>query len=69
MISLAQYNLAHSANGIGAPCRNGIACPRCSAELWDSSPMLSLTSFPSQKNVHCDACGFRGFRVDGPVRP
>jgi hypothetical protein len=43
--------------------RNGVACPKCGCELWDTNPMLLLTSNPPQKNVHCTACGYVGYRV------
>lgn len=43
--------------------RNGIACPQCGAEMLDSSSMTMLMSFPPQKNVHCAACGYSGYRV------
>lgn len=49
-------------NGIAAH-PNGIACPECGKPLWDSSPSLTLTSNPPQKNVHCPACNYRGYRV------
>lgn len=45
------------------PHANGIACPECGAELWDSSPMTVLASNPPQKNVHCPECSYRGYRV------
>ena len=45
------------------PVKNGIACPKCSDELLDSSPLVTLTSWPPQKNVHCDNCGYAGYRV------
>ena len=45
------------------PHPNGIKCPECPDELWDSNPMLTLTSNPPQKNVHCPNCGYRGFRL------
>lgn len=45
------------------PHANGIACPNCDEELWDSNPMEILTSMPPQKNVHCPNCGYRGYRV------
>lgn len=45
------------------PHPNGIECPKCKAELWDSAPMCLLTSNPPQKNVHCPACGYIGFRL------
>lgn len=43
--------------------RNGIACPTCGSELLDSLPSINLMSNPPQKNIHCDACGYRGFRI------
>ena len=45
------------------PRPNGIACPECGAELWDSNPMVMLTSYPPQMNVCCSACDYRGYRV------
>ena len=46
-----------------APNANGIACPECGKELWDTFPMVTLTSNPPQKNVHCPACGYKGYRI------
>lgn len=34
---------------------NGIAC-ECGVELWDTSPMVTMTSDPPQKAVHCPEC-------------
>lgn len=45
------------------PRRNGIACPKCGKELWDSQPNMTLSSNPPQKNVACLACDYVGFRV------
>lgn len=45
------------------PHRNGIECPHCSDELWDSCPGMTLTSSPPKKNVHCPACGYFGYRL------
>ena len=45
------------------PHANGIACPKCGSELWDSNPTTTLSSSPPQKNVHCPSCDFRGYRV------
>jgi len=45
------------------PHPNGIACPKCSAELWDTDPMMMLASCPPQKNVHCPSCGYRGYAL------
>ncbi len=46
----------------GEPTKNGIACPVCTAELYDSSPMLTLPSSPAQKYIHCNNCEFKGTR-------
>ena len=45
------------------PHPNGIACPDCGEEMWDSDPMVTLDSYPPQKNVHCPKCGYRGYRL------
>lgn len=42
---------------------NGIACPKCGEELYDSRPMVILTSMPPQKNVACSKCDYRGYRL------
>lgn len=44
------------------PKLNGIACPKCGEELFDSNPMITLTSYPAQKNVHCSKCDYVGYR-------
>ena len=46
-----------------SPRLNGIACPNCGAELYDSNPMVILTSMPAQKNMHCSECGYSGYRI------
>lgn len=45
------------------PHANGIGCPMCGKELWDSKPGVMLTSYPPQKNVHCPECGYTGYRI------
>jgi len=44
---------------------NGIACPYCGEELYDSNPMMVLTSNPPQKNTHCsnNDCEYVGYRI------
>jgi DNA-directed RNA polymerase subunit RPC12/RpoP len=49
-------------NDAEKPKPNGISCPECTAELWDTDPRITLTSNPPQKNIHCPECGFRGLR-------
>jgi DNA-directed RNA polymerase subunit RPC12/RpoP len=53
----------HSRVNDQSPRSNGIACPICGMELMDSCPMVTLTSNPPQKNVHCPECDYHGFRV------
>ncbi len=45
------------------PHQNGIACPECGKELWDSCPSITLTSNPPQRNIHCVNCGYKGYRL------
>ena len=47
----------------GEPRPNGIACPKCGEEMMDSNPMITLTSHPAQKNVHCPKCEYKGYRI------
>ena len=44
---------------------NGIACPKCSEELYDSLPIMTLMSIPPKKNVVCmkENCGYIGYRI------
>ena len=46
-----------------SPRLNGIACPECGEEMYDSNPMVTLTSMPAQKNVHCSKCDYVGYRI------
>lgn len=45
------------------PCPNGIACPECNSELWDSNPSMTLASNPPKKHIHCPDCDYRGYRI------
>ena len=49
--------------GNDKPVLNGIACPMCGEEMYDSNPMITLTSIPAQKNVHCSKCKYVGYRI------
>lgn len=42
---------------------NGIACPECGAELFDTYPSMELLSLPPKKDVYCVKCGFKGTRI------
>lgn len=44
-------------------CPNGIACPDCGAELFDTSPNCTLMSNPPKKDIHCPECKYRGYRI------
>jgi DNA-directed RNA polymerase subunit RPC12/RpoP len=47
----------------GEPRPNGIACPECGNELMDTNPMMTLTSHPAKKDVHCPKCEYKGYRI------
>ena len=48
----------------GNPRLNGIECPECGTELFDTNPMETLTSNPPQKNIHCAFCKYTGYRIE-----
>ena len=48
---------------LSQPRPNGIECPKCKTELWDSNPDFTLTSNPPRKTIHCPACGYGGSRI------
>jgi hypothetical protein len=39
---------------------NGIACPNCGSELFDTG--VSLTSYPPQYKIYCRECNYKGSR-------
>ena len=41
---------------------NGIACPNCGEELFDSQPDIILMTNPPKKHIECGNCGFEGYR-------
>jgi DNA-directed RNA polymerase subunit RPC12/RpoP len=45
------------------PAKNGFKCTSCGSDMLDTHPDIILTSDPAQKNVHCESCGFRGYRI------
>jgi DNA-directed RNA polymerase subunit RPC12/RpoP len=67
MKTLAEHNAERrailQAGAESRPRPNGIKCPDCGGELWDTNPQMTLTSDPPQKNVHCPDCGYQGYRV------
>lgn len=42
--------------------KNGIACPNCGAELFDSDVFVKLSSHPPQYRTHCESCDYQGTR-------
>jgi len=62
LITLEEHNNLTEISGNNNPVLNGIACPDCEAELYDSNPMMTLTSFPPKKKIHCNNCNYSGFR-------
>lgn len=48
---------------LNQPHPNGIKCPECGKELWDSRPMITLTTSPPRKDIHCPKCGYKGYRL------
>lgn len=45
------------------PHPNGIECPRCELELWDTTPNVVLMTRPPMVDIHCPACGYKGYRI------
>ena len=42
--------------------KNGIACPKCGEELYDTDGVVLLL-YPPQKKIHCAKCDYEGRRV------
>ena len=41
---------------------NGIECPRCKSEMFDTDGR-NVGSGPPQTRIHCKKCGYQGTRV------
>ncbi len=68
MLTLEEHNQRRMNNHklleiMKKPHPNGIACPECGKELWDSNPMFIKASIPPQLDIHCPACDYRGYRI------
>ena len=60
LISLEEHNrIATQVNETGG---NGIACPNCGSELFDSPNSIALTSNPLQYLIFCRSCNYKGTR-------
>jgi len=44
------------------PKPNGIECPQCKGELSDTDSCMLMSS-PPKKNVLCEQCSYRGYRI------
>lgn len=42
--------------------KNGIECPDCGSELFDTNPNVILTSYPPKNEIHCSNCKYKGYR-------
>lgn len=47
---------------VKTPTLNGIACPECSEELFDSDQELLMSDVPKRR-IHCESCGYAGLRA------
>ncbi|NBP02825.1 MAG: hypothetical protein EBU90_22460 [Proteobacteria bacterium] len=60
LISLEEHNkIKTQINETGG---NGIACPNCDSELFDSPNNIVLTSYPPQYLIICKNCNYKGTR-------
>jgi len=57
---IKRYNALQKLN---EPHPNGIACPVCGNELWDSCPTMILASNPPKLNINCPNCNYTGYRL------
>lgn len=66
MKTLDEHNKERSSQAILAPfgpTQNGIECPDCQQELYDTHAHVTLMSNPPKKKIHCTGCGFVGYRI------
>lgn len=64
LITLRDYNLNKALfpkKYIPEP--NGIECPKCKEELFDTNPGVVTEGIPLQTRIHCVKCGFLGYRL------
>lgn len=65
LVSLEQHEALATSTTLNALASkpNGIACPTCGAELFDTFPWRTLSTNPPRTNIHCDGCSFIGTRI------
>lgn len=63
--TLAEHNTQARSSKMmdDSPVLNGIACPKCGEEMYDSNPRKKLLSMPPKKNIHCSKCDYIGYRI------
>jgi hypothetical protein len=62
MKTIEEHNrIARAMHSQPTEARNGIACPKCSEELFDDLTRV-LTSNPPQTPVFCKKCDYHGSR-------
>jgi hypothetical protein len=62
LIGLDEWNDTRSSHYTPKSLWNGIACPKCGNEMYDSNPDQVLMSYPPKVSVAC-TCGFHGSRL------
>ena len=58
----AEFESAYDPNVSNEPTLNGISCPRCGQEMWDTRPRFTVSTKIPKKAIHC-TCGYRGYRT------
>lgn len=59
----AYHQAAYARFNSNEPKLNGIACPECGAELYDSCPSATFLTNPPKTRIHCEGCDYAGFRT------
>ena len=64
LISLEDFNKSREQNFsiFSYPKPNGIECPKCKAEMMDSTGEM-LCTHPPQRAIHCKNCDLIAFRI------
>lgn len=64
LVSLEEFNkqVREQKKNNSLPIPNGIACPNCDEELWDTHPQAILACDPPKKRTHCINCEYTGYR-------
>lgn len=60
--SLEEHNKEFTEIYISRSIPNGIACPKCNNELYDTEDLVTL-SFPPKRSIMCTKCNYTGYRI------